>query len=154
MNDPINCPVCSYHNITGDNCPNCDTDLRVIRILQGLPLVKKSVWPLKIAALVLIFSLTLGLGLNLIFSFSQLNISTIAEAVPMDIYLQNSSIVIPQTSPESKKYTVKAGDTLSAIAHKLCGENTSWQFLITANPQLQGKENAIDVGEVLKVPDC
>lgn len=35
----LNCPVCEYKEIEGNICPNCDTDISLIRRLYELPLV-------------------------------------------------------------------------------------------------------------------
>ncbi|MDF5722327.1 MAG: hypothetical protein PUP91_17930 [Rhizonema sp. PD37] len=39
MTTKLNCSVCGYTDIEGNNCPNCDTDLSLLRMLQQLPLV-------------------------------------------------------------------------------------------------------------------
>ena len=56
--------------------------------------------------------------------------------------------------PEPMTYTVQPKDNKSAIAEKFCGKGTSWQVMVKANSQLKGREYYIDVGEVLKVPNC
>ncbi len=38
----INCPVCSYQDIQGNTCPNCDADITLIRTLKNLPIVEES----------------------------------------------------------------------------------------------------------------
>ncbi|MBD2251435.1 LysM peptidoglycan-binding domain-containing protein [Nostoc parmelioides] len=141
----INCPVCSYQDITGDTCPNCDADLRVIRMLQALPQVPtQSPWPLRIALLLLIIAIGLGVATNLIFSRPQLNTVVITQPSP----------VTPQKPPEPTTYTVQTGDNLSAIAQKLCGQGVSLPAIVQANPQLIGRENYLEVGQVLKIPQC
>lgn len=150
MSIQLNCPVCSYQNITGDTCPNCDADLRVIRMLQELPPVpKQSGWTLRIALLFMIIGLGLGVGTSWIFSPSQFH----AEVVdPLPVYQTVNPP--PQPPPASSTYTVQPGDNLSAIAQKLCGKQSTWQVMLKANPQLQGKENYLQVGEVVKIPNC
>jgi nucleoid-associated protein YgaU len=57
-------------------------------------------------------------------------------------------------SPLTRQYTVKPGDNLSVLTEKFCGKGNSWQVMLKANPQLQSDPNLIDVGEVLKLPNC
>ncbi|WP_427158423.1 LysM peptidoglycan-binding domain-containing protein [Aliinostoc sp. HNIBRCY26] len=152
----LNCPVCSYQNITGDTCPNCDTDLRVIRMLQELPPVPTpSIRPFNIVLLILIL---IGLGFAVaIFwrlSLPQLNTAVVADPTPTQTTKVAPVAVIPPKPPEPKTYKVQRGDNLSAIAQKFCGQQATWQIMLKANPQLQGRENYIDVGEVLKIPHC
>ncbi|MEJ1931561.1 LysM peptidoglycan-binding domain-containing protein [Nostoc sp. NIES-2111] len=208
MNTQLNCPVCSYQNITGDTCPNCDADLRVIRMLQELPLVPKpSVWPLRITLLLLIIGIGLGVATSWIFSQPQFNTVVVSNPSPVHQAINppdpspnlsrqllqrgepHASLLKPgnpptQLAPQrtgspkrrealisppsllgkgagglgltlaSTTYTVQPGDNLSAIAQKLCGTETTWEVMLKANPQLQGKENHLKVGEVLKIPHC
>ena len=37
----IDCPVCGYQGIEGNICPNCDTDVSLIRSLAELPQLRK-----------------------------------------------------------------------------------------------------------------
>jgi nucleoid-associated protein YgaU len=167
MNLQLTCPVCSYRDITGDTCPNCDTDLSVIRLLQELPavetpveIVKVTAFPLRIALLMLMIGICLGVGGSFILQTTYLHTLTVSSAQPVasnspipQATITNPSLVA-KTPPKPTTYTVKAGDYLSAIAQKLCGKNTSWQIMVEANPQLKGRENSIDVGEVFKIPNC
>jgi hypothetical protein len=150
MNTQLNCPVCSYQDITGDTCPNCDADLRVIRMLQELPLVPQpSLWPLRIALLLLIICIGLGVAMSWIFSSPQFNAVVVSHPHPVP-----QTITPPKPSPAPTTYTVQPGDNLTAIAQKLCGKDSSWQIMVKSNPQFQGKENYLRVGEVLKIPNC
>ncbi|BAY39468.1 peptidoglycan-binding LysM [Nostoc sp. NIES-2111] len=178
MNTQLNCPVCSYQNITGDTCPNCDADLRVIRMLQELPLVPKpSVWPLRITLLLLIIGIGFGVVTSWIFFPPQFNTVVISAPTPVHQTI-NPHYPSPNLSPKRREalisppsllgkgagglgltlasttYTVQPGDNLSAIAQKLCGTETTWEVMLKANPQLQGKENYLKVGEALKIPHC
>ncbi|BDA69767.1 hypothetical protein RIVM261_074930 [Rivularia sp. IAM M-261] len=53
------CPVCQRPDIENNICPNCETDLSLIRMLTELPQQRKntSIWLLVIVA---IFCLILG----------------------------------------------------------------------------------------------
>jgi nucleoid-associated protein YgaU len=53
-----------------------------------------------------------------------------------------------------KKYTVKEGDTLSAIAKKFYGEGADYMIIYEANKDLIGDDpNKIKVGQELKIPN-
>ncbi len=42
MNTKLSYPVCGYQELAGDICPNCDTDISLIRTLHDLlPIEKK-----------------------------------------------------------------------------------------------------------------
>ncbi|MFM6074121.1 MAG: LysM peptidoglycan-binding domain-containing protein, partial [Dolichospermum sp.] len=49
-------------------------------------------------------------------------------------------------------YNVKSGDTLSGIAERLCNKPTDWQLIVAVNPELQKRENKLDINQVLKIP--
>ncbi|MBD0388511.1 MAG: LysM peptidoglycan-binding domain-containing protein [Nostoc sp. C3-bin3] len=165
MKIKLNCPVCDYQEIEGDTCPNCDTDLSVIRMLQELPQVENPVrqvkiakWQLGVALLLLIIGIALGAISSFIFLQPQLHTLTVSSPNPVISDRPKPSVntapVIAKEPPKPITYTVKSGDYLSAIAEKFCGKGTSWQVMIKANPQLKGRENDIDVGDVLKIPNC
>lgn len=165
MKIKLNCPVCDYQEIEGDTCPNCDTDLSVIRMLQELPQVENSVQQVKISKwqlLVVLLLLIIGIGLAAMgnFMFLQPKLHTLTVTSPNPVISDrpkppvNSAPVTAKEPPKPITYTVKSGDHLSVIAKKFCGKGTSWQVILKANPQLKGRENYIDVGEVLKIPNC
>jgi nucleoid-associated protein YgaU len=164
MTIKLNCPVCGYTEVEGDNCPNCDTDLSLIRMLQQLPAVETSPsklnsrWQFLTALLILL----IGMGLGVLGSFMFIQPQVITESVTT-----TNPVIIATPSPQTPivprvsfgplqpvTYTVKTGDNLSEIAEKLCGEETSWQVMVEANPQLKGREDYIDVGEVFEIPNC
>jgi hypothetical protein len=163
MNFKLNCPVCGYQEVAGNTCPNCDTDLSVIQMLQELPSVetllhpvKIATFPLGIALLMLMIGICLGAGGSFIFQQPQLHTLTVSSSHPVATSppaIRNTPVVV-KTPPKLTTYTVKSGDYLSAIAEKFCGKGTSWQVMLQANPQLKGRENYINVGEVLKIPNC
>ena len=57
----VDCPVCGYQGIEGNICPNCDTDVSLIRSLAELPQRPKS-WTTGIAILMLMIGITIGVG--------------------------------------------------------------------------------------------
>ncbi|BAY09811.1 LysM peptidoglycan-binding domain-containing protein [Calothrix sp. NIES-2098] len=166
MNIKLNCPVCGYQEVAGKTCPNCDTDLSVIRMLQELPSldtlvqpVKVTTWPIGIALLMLIVGICMGAGGSFIIQQTQLHALTVSSShsvtsisIPKPT-IKNTPVVVKKPSKPTT-YTVKSGDYLSAIAEKFCGKGTSWEVIVKANPQLKGRENYIDVGEVFKIPNC
>ena len=56
------------------------------------------------------------------------------------------------TARKAAKYTVRPGDTLSAIAGKVYHDPGAWTVLYWANRDKIRWANAVDVGEVLTVP--
>lgn len=166
MNIKLNCPVCGYQEIEGNNCPNCDTDFSLTLMLQHLspaeklpPRVKVTTWQLGVA----FFVLLLGIGLGVLgsFLFFSLQPYTAIVTAPSPVVISHPSLApvaiatLESIKPqEPTKYTVKRGDSLTSIAEKFCGQKTSWQVMVKTNPQVKGRENFIDVGEELNEPDC
>jgi len=156
----LNCPVCGYTEIENNSCPNCDTDLSLIRMLQQLPQMEKphreakvAGWQLAVTGVILLIGMGLGVLGNFLFLPPQILTATVTSPSPV-IIIRPSPTLAPIKPPAPTTYTVKSGDNLSAIAEKFCGKGTSWQVMVKANSQLKGQENYIDVGEVLKVPNC
>ncbi|WP_071190679.1 LysM peptidoglycan-binding domain-containing protein [Trichormus sp. NMC-1] len=155
MNTKLNCPVCGYQEIEGNICPNCDTDLALIRTLQDLPQLKKplsqskfSKWTLTVALLMLMIGIGLGAGGSFLIVKSSPFISTIVSTPKPSV---NSPVTLKQ--PPSIIYTVKPGDSLSLISEKICEKGTAWEVLVEANPLLEKRENYyIDPGEKLMIP--
>jgi hypothetical protein len=157
----LTCPVCGYTK-SGDSCPNCNADLSLIRQLQELPYSSSQVthiekhqpkvahWQVVIALLLL----TVGIGLGIVSSllFAQPPLSEIPAASTVAIGNDNTSV--PPAAKPIAQYHVTPGDNLSIITERLCGKDTSWQVIVQANPQLQGRENQILAGEILQQPNC
>jgi hypothetical protein len=165
MNIQLNCPVCGYTEIEGNICPNCDTELSLLRMLQELPQVEKprsakvAAWQLTTAVIILLIGM--GLGTVGCFLFIQPQSLTATVTVPSPVVIITPSpkltpIVAAPVKEDAKPttYIVKSGDNLSAIAEKFCGQGTSWQVMVKVNPQLKGQEDYIDVGQILKLPTC
>ena len=74
MKPKLTCPVCDRPEISGDICPNCETDLSLIRMLVELPVTEPqqqgfSAWLLAGAAIcLLVVGIALG-GLGYAFLF-------------------------------------------------------------------------------------
>ncbi len=152
----IDCPVCGYQGIESNTCPNCDTDISLIRSLEELPQRPKS-WTTGIAILMLIIGLTIGAA-GSIFAL-QTAIYTAIVPKPTVTTSPNPNLapqviapIIPKPAPSLATYTVKSGDTLSSIAKKFCSKPTDWQLIVAANSELQKRENKLDIDQVLKIP--
>ena len=86
----LNCPVCGYMEIQGNTCPNCDTDVSLIRMLQQLPQTEKTRRQVKVAGWQLAFTgviLVIGMGLGALgcFLFLQPQIFTSSSPSPVVI---------------------------------------------------------------------
>ncbi len=150
----INCPVCGYQGIESNTCPNCDSDVSLIRSLEELPQHRKY-WTTGIAILMLMIGITIGAA----GSFFAVQTAIYTAIVPKptvttipNLTPQVITPVVPKPAPLLVTYTVKSGDTLSSIAAKFCNKPTDWQLIIAANPELQKRENKLDVDQVLKIP--
>jgi LysM domain len=160
MKQELSCPVCAYTEITGNSCPNCDADLSVIRLLTELPLEtqiqqKTDRWRLGAALLLLLLGIGLGVGGSwLFFQPSIFSVTTIKPPISVAVKRDRLVTLPIARKPQLPQYTVKAGDNLSAIADRFCGKGKSWQVMLKANPQLNTRSDSIDIGEVLKLPNC
>jgi LysM domain len=150
----IDCPVCGYEGIQTNTCPNCDTDIYLIRSLEELPQRPKS-WTTGIAILMLMIGITIG-GAGSFFAVQTAmytatapnpTASTNPRATPQVI-----TPVVPKPALSLATYTVKSGDTLSSIAAKFCSKSNDWQLIVAANPELQKRENKLDIDQELKIP--
>jgi LysM repeat protein len=64
----------------------------------------------------------------------------------------HTDAVVKQSQPATRTYTVRPGDTLSAIAGRFYGNPADWTWLWHMNSSVVHNPNVIYVGEVLKVP--
>lgn len=184
MNIKLTCPVCGYREIEGNSCPNCDTNLSLIRSLSELPSSSLPVanqsnfipkpprvmtWQLGLAGIILLIGIGIGALGNVMFMQPQFLSNILSRSNSVTLSHKTSSPPNSTTSPadssrssggdagtdqEETEYKIQQGDSLSKIAERFCGKGSSWQLMVEANPQLEGRENIIDVGEVVKVPTC
>jgi nucleoid-associated protein YgaU len=63
-----------------------------------------------------------------------------------------AQVLAARLSSAKDVYTVKPGDTLSAIAAALCGDRTLWPAILRANAHLLGNADAIYPVKVLVIP--
>lgn len=158
MKTLILCPVCGYDGIEGEFCPNCDTDISLIRALKELQPATISAtlsppdqfkpisqWKIyQVLGLIFLFILA-GFGAGF---YSQRD-----KVSPTPIVLTFPVIALP-TPPTKRIYTVSKGDTLAKIARQFCGQKATWHSIVHANPHLSGRVNALHIGENIIIPDC
>lgn len=159
----LSCPVCGYTEVSGNSCPNCDAELSLIRQLQELPPSSSQVthlaqhqpkvarWQVVAALLLLTVGISLGIVSSLLFAQPPLLSKSVPATSPVAI---SNNTSVPPAAKSNTQYHVTPGDNLSIISERLCGKDTSWQVIVQANPQLQGRKNQIVVGEVLQQPKC
>ena len=171
----LTCPVCQRSQIETNTCPNCETDLATYRMLAELPVetpVKTQpkrtipIWlPIGIAVLFLLLGIGLGFAGNSVIAKQQQTTPTIdvSTSVPTQIEKPTTptiaeKIIEKETEPKSKScggfnYAVRSGDSLSLIASRFYGNVDSWSLISDANPAIEGREDAIEIGESLFVPN-
>jgi LysM repeat protein len=71
--------------------------------------------------------------------------TTVAEQVHTDALVQHNQ-------PATRTYTVRTGDTLSAIAKRFYGSSAAWAWLYHVNSSVVKNPNSIYAGQVLKIP--
>lgn len=181
MKTYLTCPVCDRPEVEGNICPNCETDLSLIRTLKELPelpsVPAKSTaiapWvPIGVAILILLLGISLGAAGNSVYmqqgvQQNQPAVATISPALETRVSPKVNSTVNPtqpRVIPSEKSdgesllcggfyYKVNRGDSLSRIAAQFYGDGNLWPRIIAANPHLKGRENALKIGEVLLVPN-
>ena len=178
MSVKLTCPVCERSQIETNTCPNCETDLSTYRMLAELPIEtpveieeqKRTIplWlPIGIAVLFLLLGLGLGFAGNSVIAKQQQQIAPtidVSTSTPTQIEKPTTPIIAEKITEqeiepsESKScggfnYVVRSGDSLSLIASRFYGDINSWSLISEANPATQGRENAIEIGQSLLVPN-
>lgn len=157
MNTKLTCPVCSHPEIEGEICPNCQTDLSVVRMLAELPpsvpadaQLRKAWVPVFVAILMLLLLIRLGFATNF----------WVSEKSPPTATSSNLPSPVTSNSQQPQgigtygfRYTVRPGDSLSVIASRFYGNTDLWTLIVEANPSLKGRETSLEVGDVLLVPN-
>jgi nucleoid-associated protein YgaU len=64
----------------------------------------------------------------------------------------DDSMTVAEAADESKWYTVKSGDTLSAIAKSQCGDASAYPKIFEANKPMLTSPDKIYPGQVLRIP--
>ena len=177
MSVKLTCPVCDRSQIETSTCPNCETDLSTYRMLAELPVetpveIKEQkrtipLWlPIGVAVLFLLLGLGLGFAGNSVIAKQQqqtIPTTDTSTSIPTQIEKPTTPIIAEktiekETEPKSKScggfnYVVRSGDSLSLIASRFYGDFNSWSSISEANSAIQGRENAIEIGESLFVPN-
>jgi hypothetical protein len=181
MKTYLTCPVCDRPKIEGNICPNCETDLSLIRTLKELPelpsIPTKSTaiapWvSIAIAILILLLGISLGAAGNSFYiqQYTQQRqpaVATISPAVKTRVASevnppvnQTQPLVVPSENSDGESllcggfyYKVNRGDSLSRIAAQFYGDGNLWPEIMAANPNFKGRENALAIGEILLVPN-
>lgn len=180
MKTYLTCPVCDRPKVEGNICPNCETDLSLIRTLKELPelpsVPTKSTaiapWvPIGVAILILLLGISLGAAGNSFYvqqgvQQRQPAVATISPALETRVSPEVNStvnstkpLVVPSEKSDEESpcggfyYKVNRGDSLSRIAAQFYGDGNSWRQIIAANPHLKGREDALKIGEIVLVPN-
>jgi len=74
------------------------------------------------------------------------------QEIVADIQATGSSTVPAAASAGATTYTVKSGDTLSAIARQFLGDSNAYMDIFEANRDQLSDPNKIKPGQVLKIP--
>ena len=140
------------------------------------PIVRKKklrfipLWlPVGVAILFLLVGLGLGFASNSLFAKEKTNdlepSADIASSISIYETKSEKSTVpmVADLSPEVVKphpkscggfnYTVRRGDSLSLIATRFYGDSNFWSFVSQANPDIKGRENLIEIDELLLIPN-
>jgi len=169
----LNCPVCGYQDLQKSICPNCDTDVSLLRSLLELPILETAndtaiengqnvpkesnvpkIWLLVLLGIAIGFAIGGWTGYSLFQSITASRISSekVGQATPPAII--SSPVITP--SPKislTQTYTVQTGDALESLAVRFCGNDLAWRDWVNANPSLVGRQNELEVGEKLKIPE-
>lgn len=172
----LTCPVCDRPEIEDNICPNCETDLSLIRQLQELPIVDEksiaipaesllntqpniSVKLVILAILILVLGFGLGaIGTSLFAQQPSPSVSTVTTITPLPELKPPAIKSTPkftrsQSSCGGFYYTVKRGDSLNRIAAQFYGRSQLFSKIVAVNPTLKGRESSIEIGEVFFVPN-
>lgn len=179
MTTKITCQVCQHPNIEDNTCPNCETDLTLIRMLIELPAQDESAlspsaispaYPRRKQALLFLLA---GLILGIIGSFA---FSTYSSSPPqlaarstsmlpaldpsLTLIASSPSITPPEPGIEASpatctgfRYIVRPGDSLTLIAWRLYGDADRWVRIAEVNPKVRDRGNALEIGEEVLVPN-
>lgn len=169
MSVKLTCPVCDRAQIEENICPNCETDLSTYRMLAQLPVEtliettpKRTIplwFPIAIAILFLVLGISLGFASNSILARQKPSNTptTTTASITEDELIVSTEIEKSKVESQSNcggfNYVVRRGDSLSLIASRFYGDSNFWSNIIQANSQLEGRQNSIDIGETLFIPN-
>lgn len=166
MKTPLDCPVCNYKEIDQEQCPNCDTDVSLLRLLVELPSASE-----EFLSTVSTFKTSRswkylnGLMFVLLLAITSFSLSKwLAGSRPQPVSQISPSSPVLTSNPEQTKstkpqtniiqgftYTVTIGDTLTNIGYKFYHDPQALTIILESNPQLRGREDLIQPGEKLLI---
>lgn len=169
MKIKLTCPVCDRPEIEDNICPNCETNLSLFRMLAELPVATEAVesakrqrqnttpWlPISIGIVLLILGIGLGASGNYLLSrqkpIAQTSTPT-ANATSIKTSSKPELLAQEKTTCNGFYYIVLRGDSLSLIASRFYGDEAAWSFITEANPKIKGRENSLEIGEKLLIPN-
>lgn len=181
MTIKLTCHVCQQPHIEDNTCPNCETDLTLVRMLMELPSIpipQNEPTPLRSpdrryrnqAFLLVLMGLLLGIlssaAIGAYFSSqSQIStpptsaVTTLIDPSPVSSVAQSqpkqSSEIVPNKSSTCNgfHYLVRSGDSLTGIAWNLYGDADRSVEIVNANPTISDRVNHLEIGEILLIPD-
>lgn len=74
------------------------------------------------------------------------------EKIPSPAPLREAEKTVSETSTPPASYTVKSGDTLVQIAHRVYGDRNAWSRIYQANQNILSSPHALQPGQKLKIP--
>ncbi len=80
------------------------------------------------------------------------SVKTPVRAAAVTEQAQTDAVIRQAVRPITRTYTVRPGDTLSAIAERFYGNPGRWQWIYQANRSKISNPNSIYVGEKLTIP--
>lgn len=172
MKTNLVCPVCSRQEIEGDICPNCETNLSLVRMLTELPpQPQTTALPPQPQPIWLIVCLILGLLVGLIAWLNTAYVKTEVVSTPSSAMIKNESIQARERASERVSvaedeqenpekycgggfyYKVIGGDSLSMMALNFYGDANLWPMIAQVNPIMEKQNNLLEIGQVLLVPN-
>lgn len=163
MTIKIVCPVCDRPGVVEDICPTCKTDLTLIRGLMDLPVSpvtplpsveQKSAIPLWLILTAITF-FTIGILLGGVGVYWPLQ-NKISQLELLPSPTPSPTITVsppPQACNKGFEYVVRRGDSLSLLALRFYGDAQKQTLILKANPRFQGKEDFLEIGDKLLVPN-
>jgi LysM repeat protein len=150
MKSTINCPVCGRLDIEENRCPNCETDLSILKMLYELPIIQDKKLNIPLAILLISSSLLASFVLGVAIA-NQINNTNKIQTILQKPFVKT----VHETAPCIKGfyYQVRSGDSLSLIARRFYGKDSDYLLIFKANPQLKNRKNNIEIGEIILIPN-
>lgn len=155
----MNCPICNKSGLPDFNtihiiCPQCNSDLKVFLIIEGL---KKKEQKLKIGRQVYLFIIavsiiSLGLGFSFSWFSNKAPIKIASSSDSLSVYRIQTDIQKHKRLADSIrfsqfKYKIKHGDNLSKIAYSFYNDWTMYKVIQKDNNM--GANTRLVVGDSL-----